>query len=532
MLQLVRAQGGWQLRFRPDEILLGQESIINSNARPAQHDDTFSSPDSRLPFLFYRDGIRGLRIQPTLPKGEALEFFDALVAGCNEKVKTDDLVKLLWQANLSHVAVEAAPLEQTFYLSGRSSVGHDVQSRGSGPPVAGAVTGTDIRANLGQSAGVQGFRVDTFDDWAMPEGGVDVRDAFERLNQGAEASCRAVLEDWQREKDSEWDARVPELFAGIIEADPIEDTRSAFAGAASTWTTAMIEQHHLGRAARALKLLDELDPRRTYSVEPLKRGIEQVDSGDLTDYLDEADAAEHGRFAALMVHMGDVAVPLSYAVMGRATRSRVRAAAATALCYQCADRPELLQPYLDEPRTEALLNLVFVLGQIGGAPVAQMLRTATHHPDARVRRQAVLSLGGVPEAERTPVLLDELARLDPHILSTTLSMLARQQDENVTRFILGLIKEPEFEHRSEDVQRALFSALHEVANDSVVAMLKKILNRNQGWMGRRSFTQFAAALTLRRLGTPAARTILEAGLKARSATVRSACVDAMNARAA
>ena len=71
-----------------------------------------------------------------------------------------------------------------------------------------------------------------------------------------------------------------------------------------------------------------------------------------------------------------------------------------------------------------------------------------------------------------------------------------------------------------------------MANDSVVAMLKKILNRNQGWMGRRSFTQFAAALTLRRLGTPAARTILEAGLKARSATVRSACVDAMNERAA
>src|SRR5205085_12115313 len=140
-----------------------------------------------------------------------------------------------------------------------------------------------------------------------------------------------------------------------------------------------------------------------------------------------------------VVRLGSASGPLTYAVMARATRSRVRAAAATALCYQCAEEPELLRANLDEPRAEAMLNLVFVLGQIGGASVASMLRTAAQHADPRIRRQAVLSLGGVPEPERTPVLLDELARLDPHILSTTLGMLARQRDENVTRFVLSLI---------------------------------------------------------------------------------------------
>ena len=38
-------------------------------------------------------------------------------------------------------------------------------------------------------------------------------------------------------------------------------------------------------------------------------------------------------------------------------------------------------------------------------------------------------------------------------------LLARQQDENVARFILGLIKDPEFADRSEDVQRALPAAM-------------------------------------------------------------------------
>src|SRR5436309_1637139 len=113
-----------------------------------------------------------------------------------------------------------------------------------------------------------------------------------------------------------------------------------------------VEKHYLARAARALALLDELDPERRRSDEVIQRGLEQVSATELTDYLDEADASEHGRFAALMVRIGASAVPLTYEVMGRAMRSRVRAAAATALCYQCADRPELLAGHLDEPRVD------------------------------------------------------------------------------------------------------------------------------------------------------------------------------------
>jgi HEAT repeat protein len=128
------------------------------------------------------------------------------------------------------------------------------------------------------------------------------------------------------------------------------------------------------------------------------------------------------------------------------------------------------------------------------------------------------------------VLLDELALLDPHILGTTLSMLARHRDENITRFVLSLIQDPEFETRGEDVQRAMFGALAEVANDNVVAALEKMLNKNGGWLARRSFTQLAAALTLRRVDTPAARRALEAGLKSKNGTVRSACLDALRTR--
>jgi HEAT repeat protein len=530
LLQAMRGHDDWTLRFTPTEILLGQERVVGVSGKANVREENITSPESRLPFLFYRDGIRSIRIMSTIPRAEALEFFDALVVGCNDKVQTDDLVTLLWQANLSQVAVEAAPLEQTFYFSNQQMTVSETRGRSTGAAVTGAVSGTEVRAQLGQTAGGQGLHLDTFDDWGLATETVDVPAAFEKLQQTVEPSRQHVLDMWTEEKDCDWDARVPELFRGIAQVDPTEDTRAALACATGTWVTGMIEQHHLARAARALALLDELDVDRTRAAEVMLRGLGQVNAGELADYLDEADATEQGRFAALMVRIGTTAVPLTYEVMGRAMRSRVRAASATALCYLCAEQPDLLQAFLDEPRVDAMLNLVFVLGQIGGVGVVDMLRHAAQHPDPRVRRQAVLSLGGVPVSERTPVLLDELARLDPHILSTALSLLARQRDEINTRFILSLIKDPEFETRSEDVQRAMFGALAEVADDGVVAALDKLLNRGGGWLVRRSYTQFAAALTLRRIDSPAARHTLAAGLKSKNGTVRTACIDAMNAR--
>jgi HEAT repeat protein len=366
----------------------------------------------------------------------------------------------------------------------------------------------------------------------VPAGEADVAVEYDRLVAGLESSLQRALAHWREEKDGDWDRKVPQLFRRILLLDDTDDTRAALAHASATWLVHMLDRHQLARAGKALELLDEVDPGHRRSREALARGLQTLDAAEMAEFLDEAEPAEQGRFAGLMVRLDEVATPFTFQVMGRATRGRTRAAAATALCYQCADHPERLQPFIDDPRLDVMLNLVFILGQIGGTGVVDMLRLAAQHPDPRVRRQAVLSLGGVPETERVPVLLDELARLDPHILGATLNLLARQSDQQASRFILGLIADPEFETRSEDVQRALFNALAEVAEDGAVPALEKLLNHNPGWLARRSFTQFAAALTLHRMGTPAARAALQTGLKSKHATVRSACADALKARVA
>lgn len=527
----VRTHGAWMLRFTPSEIHLGDEVIVAPKVESAMTAETFQSAEEKLPFMFYRDGVRSIRVLPSVPTEDAENFFDALALGCTESPTYEDLVTLLWQANLKHIQVDSVPLEQTFYLSAHGSARRE--STGNSAPILGnAVAGTEVRANIGQATGVQGLHMDTFDDWGVPAGEIDVIEAYEQLDANAEALRGDILTYWRNEKDGDWDRAVPELFRRILLIDDSDDTRNALAHASATWLLNMLERHQIARACKALELVGDVDPHHKRANEVLNRSLGTVDAASLAEFLDEADAVEQGRCAGLLVRMGGVATPLTFQVMARAARSRTRAAAATALCYQCADQPELLKPYIDDPRLDVMLNLVFVLGQIGGKGVVDMLRLAAQHSDPRVRRQAVLSLGGVPEAERVPVLLDELARLDPHILGTTLGLLARQRDEQISRFIIGLISDPEFENRSEDVQRALFNALAEVAEDSAIPALEKLLNHNPGWLAKRSYTQFAAALTLFRLGTPKARGVLQQGLKSRHGTVRSACADAMGGKAA
>jgi HEAT repeat protein len=162
--------------------------------------------------------------------------------------------------------------------------------------------------------------------------------------------------------------------------------------------------------------------------------------------------------------------------------------------------------------------------------VVPLLRSAARHPEPRVRRQVVASLGNVPREMRGSILLAQMDTRDPQLLAAALSMLTREKNVDAARTILRQIEAPDFESRSEDNQRSLFNALGEVADDGVVGALETLLHKG-GWFARRTLQRVAAARTLQRIGSEKAIAVLEAGLRARSEAVRSACLDAMNTRA-
>jgi HEAT repeat protein len=519
----LRQHGGWQLRVSATEIFLADEAVVHPSPRLAE--ETSPGKEEQLPFLLYRDGIRAVTFLADPPRHEFDALFEALLAASASPVAHDDLVTLLWQANPVRILIEAVPLSQTIYLSSRrSSAATGAGQRGQA--FAWSPSGSEIRADIGQLAGVaQGLHRDTFDDWPLPDEHVEVPEAYERLIHGIQFVRTQLVTEWGGERAVDWTVDAPVVLRRALALDPGDDMRAALASALVTWVAGTLLRSAWSELQTALELMREIDPGGALTHEPLTQAIAGLDSDTIAQRLDESETDDQARFFGLAVAIGRPALGLACAVMAKAARSRTRAAACTMLSYLCSDQPELLAPYLSDSRWYVVRNAVFVLGQIGGPEVVELLRGAAVHPDPRVRRQVMQALGGVPSPHRLPILIGQLDTRDPQLLGAALAMLARERSPRIAAAILKQIAAPDFESRSEDNQRALFGALAENADDAAVPTLELLLHKG-GWFARRSFERTAAARTLQRIGTPLARAAIEAGLRSRSEAVRQACLEA------
>lgn len=524
--RLVLDHGAVELRITATEMLLDGEAVV----RPTGDHGGITDPVETLPFLFYRDGIRRIRFGRDLTRVEVDALLDALAAVTAGPNAHDDLVTLLWQGNLTNIQIETVPLEQTIYLAAYRPTG------GGGTDVRGQAYlmhpgGADIRADLGQVAGPQGLHRDTFDDWPLPEQVPDAVDSWSRTFVAMQNSLELYRDRCRAELERPWTDDVEPLLGHLLELDPTRAMRLSLVRSVVSWVASSLQRCAWDEAQLALEHLRRLDPDASLTGEDLEQAVAGLDHQTVTERLDAADDLEHSRFAAIVVAIGKPALDLATAVMARSQKVRVRASACTALTYLCGDDPHLLDRYVSDTRWEIVRNTVFVLGQIGGEEVVPLLRRAAANPEPRVRRMVVQAAGNVPREYRIPILVAQLDSRDPQVLAAALNMLTREKSAKVARAILDHIESPDFETRREDNQRALFAALGDVADDSVVGPLDQLLNKG-GWFARRTLERVAAARTLRRIGTEKAMAVLDAGLRSRVEAVRSACLDAMSTRLA
>jgi HEAT repeat protein len=520
--------GPLDLHFTASEIHLQDEPVVRPSPITS---DGLRGAEEKLPFQFYRDGIRRVAILPGVSEREVTTLIEALrITGVGAHAE-DDMVTLLWQGNLTKIVVESVPLEQTIYLTARRPQGGGGGGETQAQTYAWSPQGAEIRADIGQATGVQGLHRDTFDDWELPAKSADVAQAWARIEPRAAEARQALAARWEAESSVRWGAHVPGLVRRLLELDPSDPMRAALAHATVTWLASALQHAEWGEVQEALALVRELDPDGILCEEAIRAELAGLDIDDIASRLDDCRNDELMRFTAAVVGIGRPAIELTIAALGRAEQLSVRAAATTALCYLCGSEPELLRPYLADSRWTLVRNVVFILGQIGGPEVVPLLRLVADHPEVRVRRQVVQSLGSAPPETRMPILIRQLSTRDPRLLSATLHMMSREPSPRIARAILERIEAPDFESRSEDNQRALFAALGEMAGDDEVPALEALLHKG-GWFARYTLERVATARTLRRIGTEAALAVLEAGLRSRSEVVRAACIDAMSSRIA
>ena len=523
LMGIVAGHAPFVLQCTPLELWLRDEAVVRPPASSSL--EAQGSMERRIPFLLYRDGVRALTFTPHTTREDVGALLDSLLRVTTSQSTDEDLVTLLWEANLEGLRVDVAPLEQLLRMPSAPDA-----AAGAPHGVAAAALAEDPEVSGGEhESGRESApslpRVNQ-EDWPVAAEAPDPLAAWRELAAGEAASREEFLAEWARERSRPWTQDVPELIRTVTALDPGPETAAALAHSLVTWLAGAIQRCEWGEGVHALLALQELDPDGKHSAEALGAVLQGIDAEPIAERLDESEPEAQAQFFALSVGLGRPALDLLVGVVAVATRARLRAAATTALSYLCSDEPRLLARFLEDKRWYVVRNVVFVLGQIGGPEVVSMLANTAHHPDMRVRRSMVHALGQSPVPLRLPLLLELLDSTDVQTVSATLAMLGRGSDPRVTAALLDCISATDFESRPDEVKVALVGALGEAAAAVVVPVLDQLLQKG-GWFARRTAERTAAAQALARVGTPAAMAILQAGLQSRSEAIRVSCQDAL-----
>jgi hypothetical protein len=330
---------------------------------------------------------------------------DALALSWTDRDRADDIVTALWQANPTHIRVDAAPAEQPLFVA--TGLGAPAASdRGLGlglglPPLA-----AELRVELGDRGGAVGLHRESGLEEKPPVVYFSAQSAYEALQNGSAEARDRLVQAWELECSRDWHEEAWDLFARIREADSSPETAAALVRFVVTGVANAIDRGCWVEATELLRQLARIDPEEANSAELLRVALASRSELELGETLDGASAGDLDAFFALLLALGANGVPLALSALAGAQRSRTRAAACAALTYLCANSPQALAGAIDSRSPNVVRHVVSVLGHIGGHEAGALCAIAARHSEGEVTREVARSVPAFPDPERTNIILD------------------------------------------------------------------------------------------------------------------------------
>lgn len=511
---LLQEHGAIEIGFTPEQIHVGETPVYAARSR----EDNLSLP-------FFRDGIRAMALQPGVAPREVDALLDAMLQVTRLGREDADLVTLLWEKELEHVSIQ--------YVSTEG----DVESGGDATPEGATATGpiapwpergaVATGPSAGGAAGTDEGHVDDTgrsDDRLTAGRAREVEAALMRLQINSDEECERFRGQHVAESAAPLARRMLDLMIacfGCARDGDRDDLRQFLPRLLHD----SVSNGDWNEARECLYLLRDPTGER----DPIGAFVRDVSRPDsLTSRnawrcLDRQAPEQQETFFEFARELGVDATEWLMFGIAESQRQALRRGLARTLATLAADNPERLAPWLDDQRWYVVRNVVHILGQMTGASSVGLLRAVAKHPEFRVRREVVNALAQVPREQSRPLLLEMLEAADPRLSPTILHQLADVKDPELANRLFQKIDSNTFAERSEAEQRALYQALAAVGGDGVVPLLEPhVLQGN--WLQRGNETQrMAAVMCLARIGTPAARAILERGAQSRRREVARAC---------
>ncbi len=528
--ELLEAAGGWTFRITPEEILLGDEMIVHPHRRGAARGETAQRLISELPFRLYRDGVRELTLMPGIPDRDIDALVDALALSWTDRDRADDIVTALWQANPTHIRVDAAPPEQPLFVA--TGMGPPERAdRGLGlglglPPLA-----AEIRGELGDRGGAVGLQREHGLEESPPPVYMSARHAYEELRREDEGGRDRLLEAWRAENAQDWRSEAAALFAQVLAVEDVPAARAALARLTITGVAHAIDRARWTEATELTRLLSDLDADAESSSALLRDTLDGRSEIELGESLDGALPAELDAFFMMLMTIGEAGSPLAIAALRGTRTERTRAAACAALAYLCAQNPAALSRALVSSSSAIVVHAISVLGHIGGRDAAVVCAPVARHPDPDVTCELARAIPAFPDPERTNLTLALLDNADESTVLLALRSARRERNRQVAQAVVRLLELPETDKRSDEFRRTLHQTLVDVGDATIVPALEAHLVQG-GWFARPNWRRSGAGQALARLGVPEAAAALARGRAHKAEAVRAACGETTERRAA
>jgi hypothetical protein len=527
---LLAEHGAVTYRFSSGDVTCEGQSLYSARSR-----------EDNLAFAFYRDGVRGITLQPGAGERDCNAIIDAVLNVTGQNLDGDDLVTLLWEANLRHVEVDYIPAEGEAGSGDGTSLGATEEGVGPLLPWPTSVENAkDQDAGPEGGAGDEDVRVDgdvspgaeRSEDWALGELTSEVEATFAELDFMAAQEGARFVNEYEAER------RVPPATAALavahacLHTEITEDDRRELARFLPRVLRAAIAAGAWADAREALRLVRETSTGEWSDETFTQEVLQPVSITRTVEKLDLQGPASVSEFLSLAHELGEAAIDWLTLTLSESQTRMTRQLVAEAIAVRVQEDPLRLAAWLNDPRWYVVRNVVHILGWVGGPAVVPLLLNAVRYPDPRVTAEVVTALQGIELRLARPVLIKALEGADTKLFCQILQQLSAARDPAVARYVTAFLTQERFLLRPVEERRAVYAVIASTGGDEVVQELEQSMNGGNWFDREQEVHRHAVARCLARIGTPGSLAALEAGAQSRRAPVRQACIAALQSRTA
>lgn len=515
-----------------------------------------AAQDENLAFKLYGAGIRELSFSQGLTKETLASFLETLGTAYDMTAGDDDVITRLWEMNLSDVSIVTAEEIVKNEEVARALIPQDSgtlntpTSRLSTIAEAEAARQADQhRAGKPASDASQDSRDSSVQAISKAETAQQAKEAG--AGGEAEGAVYSPLElpafevspkelgqlalQIKAESHQDTPAYLLDMLKVIIASEKSSDVLSELRGLFRGIFEGLIEEGNWTHLNSVVDRLREIHRRADLSEEQKKSVADMLESlhgpkqmEALQARLNADQNAGTDDLLVFFLHLTPAAVPALCKLLANLKFEEHRMALCDVLAALAKEKPEPLIKGLTDPRWFYVRNLLVVIGKLRNPSLAQSVQPLAAHPDTRVRREALKTLGMLGAAGTGNPIVGVLIDQDEAIRLSALTLLKTGKYATPFSAWATVVTNPEFLHRPLSELRATFEVMTRLVGAECVPYCRELLTQRL-WTNRKKkqYLGALAAEALGQIGTPAAISALEAGKRRFNRAIRNASVAAL-----